>query len=392
MNLYLSDHRFQVGGQPYAGFPILVDSAGKIVEIALHFFVDRLLRSGSARDPKTWKAYGQHLYDYFGFLEAKNLRWDVVPSWNSGDVPALAHYVKWCDASVGNSPGYINDKLGTIKRFYSWAKEAGLINELPFRSLDITSPGRTGGRLAHADGRARRVRTADVNLREPAREVRVLTRSQVDALLRGTINPTHRAVMHLGLSAGLRAEELATFPADYVIDCSRLPKNAKSVAVRLDPKRMETKNAKARTVRISVACMDALWQYRATVREQLLQRSRTAQDVLFLTRFGVPYQADGFVQPLARVGRRLDFHLHPHMLRHTFATHTLASLEDRKRAGQLRGSPLVVVMELLGHTSITTTSRYLHFIDAIDDGYATRYQAEIDAIAAGLLKPAGSDR
>lgn len=87
MNLYLSDHRFQVGGQRYAGFPILVDGAGKIVEVALRFFVDRRLRSGSARDPKTWKAYGQHLYDYFGFLEAKNLRWNVMPSWNSGDVP-----------------------------------------------------------------------------------------------------------------------------------------------------------------------------------------------------------------------------------------------------------------------------------------------------------------
>lgn len=392
MNLYLSDHSFQVGGQPYAGFPILVDGTGKIVEVALHFFVDRLLRSGSARDPKTWKAYGQHLYDYFGFLEAKNLRWEVMPSWNSGDVSALAHYVRWCDASVGNSPGYINDKLGTIKRFYSWAKEAALIIELPFRSLDVASTGRTRGRLAHADGRARRVRTADVNLREPAREIRVLTRAQVDALLRGTMNPTHRAVIHLGLSAGLRAEELATFPADYVTDCSRLPKNVKSVAVRLDPKRMETKNAKARTVRISVSCMDALWQYRATVREQLLHRASTAHDVLFVTRFGVPFQADGFVQPLARIGRKLGFHLYPHMLRHTFATHTLASLEDRKRAGQLRGSPLLLVMELLGHASITMTSRYLHFIDAIDDGYATRYQAEIDAIAAALSKPAQGDR
>lgn len=135
---------------------------------------------------------------------------------------------------MGNSPGYINDKLGTIKRFYSWAKEAGLINELPFRSLDIASTGRASGRLAHADGRARRVRTADVNLREPAPEVRVLTRSQIDALLRVTINPTHRAVIHLGLSAGLRAEELATFPADYVIDCTyRLEKPIETIPTGL---------------------------------------------------------------------------------------------------------------------------------------------------------------
>ncbi len=388
MNLYLSDDNFQIGGQTYAGFPILVDVEARIVEVALRFFADRLLKHGATWDLKTWKAYGQHLYDYFGFLEAKNLRWDLVPPWNSGDVPALVHYVRWCGASVENCPGYINDKLGTIKRFYKWAKnDAGLIDELPFRELVIPSAGRTAGRLAHTDGRPRRTRTDDVNLREFAPEIRVLTRSQVDVLLSGTTNPTHRVMTYLGLAAGLRAEELASFPADFVIDCSRLPKNVKSVAVRLDPARMETKNSKARTVRISIGCMDALWQYRATVREALLRRG-LAQEALFLTRYGVPFVADGFVQPLARLQRQLGFHVHPHMLRHTFATHTLASLEELKHAGKFRGSPLLLVRDLLGHESIAETSRYLKFIHAIDDEYATRYQAEIDATAAAIMKAA----
>jgi site-specific recombinase XerC len=106
---------------------------------------------------------------------------------------------------------------------------------------------------------------------------------------------------------------------------------------------------------------------------------------LFLTRYGEAFVADGLVAPLARLGQRLGFHIHPHMLRHSFATHTLASLEDLKRSGRLRSSPLVLLKGLLGHASINTTSRYLHHLDAIDDAYGTRYQAEIDALALGYL-------
>jgi site-specific recombinase XerC len=74
------------------------------------------------------------------------------------------------------------------------------------------------------------------------------------------------------------------------------------------------------------------------------------------------------------------------MLRHSFATHTLASLEDLKRAGRLRGSPIILLSELLGHESTATTMRYLHFIDKIDDAFSTGYQAEIDALAIALSK------
>ncbi|WP_416050265.1 tyrosine-type recombinase/integrase [Cupriavidus basilensis] len=384
MNLYLSDEHFEVGGQSYAGFPILVTSGGVVLEVALRFFVDELIGRSGARDPKTWDAYGRHLYDYFGYLEAKGLRWNYIPSGGSGDVAPIAHYVRWCDFAVGNKAGYINDKLGTITRFYKWAFRAGLIAAVPFAEVERHSSA-GAGMLAHTSGNAGKRTTTSLHMRESEEVLKVLSRGQIDAVLKRVSNPTHRGLVHLGLNAGLRAEELATFPSNYVVDCSKLSPKVKSVSVTLDPADMDTKNGRKRNVRISVPCMNLLWQYREGIRPALERVGSGGSSRLFLTRFGEPFVADGLVAPLARIGKRLGFHLHPHILRHTFATHTLSALEDLKRAGRLKSSPLVVLQGLLGHSSITTTSRYLHFLDAIDDAYGTRYQAEIDALVLGYL-------
>ena len=169
------------------------------------------------------------------------------------------------------------------------------------------------------------------------------------------------------------------------MDCSKLSAKVKSVAVHLNPREMDTKNDKARRVRVSVPCMNLLWQYRQAVRPALEKLGATKSSNMFLTRYGEPFVADGLVAPLKRLGKRLGFHLHPHMLRHTFATHTLAALEDLKRAGRLRSSPLVILKGLLGHSHITTTSRYVHCLDAIDDSYGTQYQADIDSLVLGYL-------
>ena len=130
--------------------------------------------------------------------------------------------------------------------------------------------------------------------------------------------------------------------------------------------------------------MNILWQYREGIRPRL-QRLAPDSNNLFLNRFGKPFVDDGLVAPLDRLGRRIGFHIHPHMLRHTFATHTLSSLQDLKSAGKIRSSPLIILKNLLGHSSITTTSRYVDHLDAIDDSYGTNYQSEIDALVLGYL-------
>jgi len=44
-------------------------------------------------------------------------------------------------------------------------------------------------------------------------------------------------------------------------------------------------------------------------------------------------------------------------------------------------APLIYVRDRLGHSSITTTEKYLHFLDDIEDDLRTSYQEEIEETA-----------
>ncbi|MEE4914484.1 tyrosine-type recombinase/integrase [Pseudomonas alliivorans] len=99
--------------------------------------------------------------------------------------------------------------------------------------------------------------------------------------------------------------------------------------------------------------------------------SKHPQKALLLNQFGKPYSDDG--KSLNRIineaGKRVGIKAHIHMLRHTYATQTLVSLQRDPTSGV---NPLVFLQRQLGHSSIHTpwstciwstkwpTRRYLH--------------------------------
>ena len=108
------------------------------------------------------------------------------------------------------------------------------------------------------------------------------------------------------------------------------------------------KESKERMVPFYRRCAKVIEKY---LREGRPQFKKEATDILFLNQKGKPISARAIQEICARRGAAagLSIHVHPHMIRHSFATHLLDN-----------GADLRVVQELLGHENLSTTQIYTH--------------------------------
>lgn len=163
----------------------------------------------------------------------------------------------------------------------------------------------------------------------PDEAVQLVTLEASDAL-----GSRDRALFELAYSSGLRLSELSG------LDVAGLDLAAGEV-------RVLGKGSKERIVPVGKAARDALADW-LVERRQLALAGETA---LFVSRRGKRISPRAIEQRLAQwaIARGLAQHVHPHMLRHSFASHLLQS------SGDLRA-----VQELLGHASIASTQVYTH--------------------------------
>ncbi|HWI34872.1 MAG TPA: tyrosine recombinase XerC [Burkholderiales bacterium] len=152
----------------------------------------------------------------------------------------------------------------------------------------------------------------------------------------GVAGARDRAMFELLYSSGLRRAELIGLDAaDGRVD------------LRQGEVTVTGKGSKTRTVPIGAKAREALRAWLG-VRNQL---ARPDEKALFVGSRGRRISAAMVGARLAAWGRAsgLPERVHPHMLRHSFATHVLQSSQD-----------LRAVQEMLGHSSISTTQIYTH--------------------------------
>ena len=377
MELVWSTEDFVIAGQPYPGFPILLwDTMESCVQANL-FFRNYLLR-GAIGSKKSWPNTGRAIYDFFSFLQAHQLDWRDV---GRGEAKSLvAAYRDYCLVTCKLASNTTRQRLTYICKFYEFALKERWVTRLPFDYEEISVKRETSF-LEHTNASGGKVMANDVMPRRHKTLPKFLAISEIKSLLASVENPHHRMMMRLALHTGLRREELATFPMEYVFDPEKAGRTERNLRLRLDPfdgSGMVTKGSKPRDVFVSRKFLAELYRYASKVRGERASLSKTPQKPLLLNKTGKSY-GDG--KSLNRIindsGKRVGIKVNTHMLRHTYATHTLIGLQ-RNRSKNL--DPLVFLQRQLGHSSIQTTMLYLHLVNDMADEAVLAYDDELNAL------------
>ncbi|MBI4678597.1 MAG: site-specific tyrosine recombinase XerD [Elusimicrobia bacterium] len=221
----------------------------------------------------------------------------------------------WKLKSKGLSASSLSRKVGALRSFYAFQAAEGRIPASPLATF--RSP-RLQERLPQA-----------------------LSESEVEALFR--VHPGEdfasrrtRAMLELLYATGMRVTELVSLKGEYL--------NLQDGWVRV-----LGKGSKERLVPVHDRAKRALAAYLALRQRKVAAKATDAE--LFIGRTGRKLSRVQFWRDLAALGRKAGVRtrLHPHLLRHSFATHLLA-----------HGADLRAVQELLGHSSLSTTQIYTH--------------------------------
>ena len=171
---------------------------------------------------------------------------------------------------------------------------------------------------------------------------RALSPDEANALLEPTgddlLDLRDQAIFELFYSSGLRLSELDGIDVNCLAD------------VAAGEIRVLGKRGKTRIVPVGAKAREAIAAWAAR-RGELVTAASADETALFLGRNGRRLSVRTIQSRLKRRALLLGLptHVHPHMLRHSFASHVLQS------SGDLRA-----VQEMLGHASIASTQVYTH--------------------------------
>lgn len=261
------------------------------------------------RAPRTVEAYRRDLQHFARFLGSAPSR---------ATIEQLEAYLAQLRAD-GLAPATVARRLAAIRSLYRHLMLLGTRGDNP--AAELAPP--------------RRIR----------RLPRTLSPAEVERLIdaaRGTSPRTLRdaAIVELLYGAGLRVGELVSLERGSVDLDDRLV-------------RALGKGSKERVVPIGRRAAEALRRYLSRGRPHLDRRHRPE---LFLNAKGGPLTRAGVFLILRKLAAKAGLEperIHPHLLRHSFATHLLEG-----------GADLRSVQEMLGHADLATTELYTHVSDS----------------------------
>jgi integrase/recombinase XerC len=318
------------------------------------------LRSVRNSSPHTISNYGNDLAQFLAFLSPPGAQ---PPALSGVGHPVIREFIAYLH-DQGLQKSSVARKLAALRSFFKYCVREGRLKEnparlvptpkLPKRIPSVLSAEEMNGFLNQLVG-TRPVGPGVFSSPKKRSQLRVPKSSSNAALPMskrpGTVEDglllrRDRALLELLYAAGLRVSELTGLNLVDIEQKERIL-------------RVRGKGNKERIIPYGAKAQDALVKY-WPLREHLLLQTfgpRASQsaaphtEAVFLNYSGrrlTQRSVGRIVKKYVRIAN-VNWDLHPHSLRHAFATHLLAD-----------GADLRAIQELLGHQSLSTTQKYTH--------------------------------
>ena len=307
------------------------------------------MRSVRNSSPHTLVNYGNDLEQFVTFLTPPGTE---TPKLGQVNHHLIREYVAHLH-DTGLEKSSIARKLAALRSFFKYCVREGRLNENPARlvatpklpkrvPMVLSAEEMSGflnqlagtGKGADIRGGQKRQGDAKAAVKGPA--------SSLGIPQDGLLLPRDRAILELLYAAGLRVSELTGL-------------NLADMDQKDQMLRVRGKGNKERIVPYGEKAAQALKAY-WPVRDSLLEASEEAGRKASANAVFLNYRGDRLTQrSIGRIVKKyvklvnVNWDLHPHSLRHAFATHLLAD-----------GADLRAIQELLGHQSLSTTQKYTH--------------------------------
>jgi tyrosine recombinase XerC len=255
----------------------------------------------------TVRNYTNDLMEFFGFVRGKGI--STLKDVNKLTLRSyLAHLME-----KGFAKSSIARKLSAVRSFYRYLMREEMVSASPAATTVSPKLDKRLPSFLTVEDAKRLVESPDLTQPQGQRD---------------------RALLELLYASGLRVSELVNI-------------NVEQLNLATNEIRVWGKGAKERVVLIGVPAAQALNTYMEKGRRELLGDKKN--NALFVSRYGGRLPARTVQKILTKYSRNIDKKVHPHTLRHTFATHLLDG-----------GADLKVVQELLGHADLSSTQIYTH--------------------------------
>ena len=261
----------------------------------------------------TIDSYKRDIEMFFTFIK------DEGYSFNDVNNNLIRNFLRY-EVVQGKSKRSNQRRIIALRRFYSWLLKNKYIKYNPF--INIKTP------------------KDDKKIPSFLHEEEVETLIEADAKREDFLAKRDHAIIILLYSSGLRLSELVSL-------------KLQDINLRQRTMRIVGKGNKERIVPFSNVALEAINDYLQNCRNSILEKNQIskATNALFINNKGEQITPRGIQYILKKIedktGVNLD--LHPHKMRHTFATHLLE-----------KGADLRTIQEILGHTSLETTQVYTH--------------------------------